>query len=134
MKKQQPLHALRVQTAKKGMTVTNCRVEYKHRSSNGTKAVPVTDVAGDGYTECCQELHNLHKQVSLETTGPTKALHHWLPISIYSRNLDKFQAQTGTTYVSQSGKQKNTGRGIGVIVVGGRMEEFRVSWSQTYHV
>ena len=46
---------------------------------------------------------------------------------------NKFQAQTGTTYVSQSGKQKNAGRGNGVIVVGGRMEEFRVSWSQTYH-
>ena len=27
----------------------------------------------------------------------------------------------------------NAGRGSGVTQVGGRMEEFRVSWSQTYH-
>ena len=47
----------------------------KHRSANGTKAVPVTDVAGDGYAECCQELHNLHKQVSVETSEAPQRLY-----------------------------------------------------------
>jgi len=117
--------------------VTKCRVENKHRSVNGTKAVPVTDVAGDGYAECCQELNNLHKQVSVETTEAPQRLYttgYLFPYTAetWTKWRNKFQAQTGTTYVSQSGKQKNTGRGIGVIVVGGRMEEYRVSWSQTY--
>ena len=45
----------------------------------------------------------------------------------------KFQSQTGTMYVTQSGTQKNTGGTKNVIRVEGRLEEFTVSWSQTYY-
>ena len=46
-------------------------------------------------------------------------------VETWTQWRNKFQAQSGTTYVSQSGKQMNAGRGNGVIQVGGRMEEFR---------
>ena len=36
---------------KKEISVTKCRVEYKHHTTNGIKAVPMTNVTGDGYSK-----------------------------------------------------------------------------------
>ena len=123
--------------AQKEIPVTKCRVEYKHHSTNGMKTVPVTSVTEDGYSECCQELSNFHMQVLTEATKTPQrcyATGYLLPYTAetWTQWRNKFQAQTGTTYVSQCGKQKNAGKGNGVVEVGGKMEEFRVSWSHTY--
>ena len=101
------------------------------------KTVPVTSVTEDGYSECCQELSNFHMQVLTEATKTPQrcyATGYLLPYTAetWTQWRNKFQAQTGTTYVSQCGKQKNAGKGNGVVEVGGKMEEFRVSWSHTY--
>ena len=87
--------------------------------------------------ECCQELSNFHMQVLTEATKTPQrcyATGYLLPYTAetWTQWRNKFQAQTGTTYFSQSGKQKNAGKGNGVVEVGGKMEEFRVSWSHTY--
>ena len=92
--------------AKKEIPVTKCRVEYKHHSTNGTKTVPVTNVTGDGYSECCQELSNLHMQVLTEATKTPQRCYATGFLQPYTAETwtqwrNKFQAQSGTTYVSQ---------------------------------
>ena len=46
---------------------------------------------------------------------------------------NRFQAQMHTTYVTQCGLRRNDGKEKGVILVDGKMHEFKVSWKQTYH-
>ena len=44
------MHALKCAT--KEISVTKCRVEYRHHSTNGMKTFPVTNVMGDTFVTC----------------------------------------------------------------------------------
>ena len=50
MWKREPLHALKCAT--KEISVTKCRFEYRHHSTNGMKTFPVTNVMGDTFVTC----------------------------------------------------------------------------------
>ena len=119
--------------AKKGIPVTKCRVEYKHHGTNGTKTVSVTNVTGDGYSECCQELSNLHMQVLTEATKTPQRCYATGFLQPYT--VDTVAQQISGPkwhhlcqpkwYTDECRKREWCHTG------GRRMEEFRVSWSQT---
>ena len=71
MWKRQPLHALKCAT--KEISVTKCRVEYRHHSTNGMKTLPVTNGMGDTFVTCWKTQIQMSDWWGLTSqTGTTK--------------------------------------------------------------